>query len=34
MGLQFWFQDWIPDPAGPAGFAASNALLATVPSDC
>lgn len=34
MGLQFWFQDWIPDPAGVAGFSASNALLATVPSDC
>jgi len=29
-----WFQHWIPDPAGPKGFAASNALLATVPSDC
>jgi hypothetical protein len=34
MGLQFWVQHWIPDPAGVAGFAASNALLATVPSDC
>ena len=34
MGLQFWFQDWIPDPAAVAGFSASNALLATVPSDC
>lgn len=33
-GLQIWFQDWIPDPAAVAGFAASNALLATVPSDC
>jgi len=33
-GLQFWFQDWIPDPAAPAGLSASNALLATVPSDC
>lgn len=33
-GLQFWFQDWIPDPAAVAGFSASNALLATVPSDC
>ena len=34
MGLPFWVQHWIPDPAGVAGFAASNALLATVPSDC
>jgi hypothetical protein len=33
-GLNFWFQAWIPDAAGPVGFAASNALLATVPSDC
>ncbi len=33
-GLQLWFQDWIPDPAGPSGYASSNALLATVPSDC
>ena len=33
-GVQLWFQDWIPDPAAVAGLAASNALLATVPSDC
>ncbi|MGQ0552444.1 MAG: hypothetical protein ACT4PU_04425 [Planctomycetota bacterium] len=33
-GLQLWFQAWIPDRAGPVGFAASNALLATVPNDC
>jgi hypothetical protein len=33
-GTQLWFQAWIPDPAGPKGFAASNGLLATVPSDC
>lgn len=34
MGTNLWFQHWIPDPAGVKGFAASNALLATVPSDC
>ena len=33
-GLQLWFQDWIPDPAGIFGYASSNALLATVPADC
>jgi len=33
-GTPIWFQDWIPDPTGPKGFAASNALLASVPSDC
>lgn len=33
-GLSLWFQSWIPDAAGPAGFAASNALLAGVPWDC
>ena len=33
-GTPIWFQHWIPDRAGPKGFAASNALLATVPSDC
>ncbi|MCB9896465.1 MAG: hypothetical protein H6825_00550 [Planctomycetes bacterium] len=33
-GLQLWMQDWIPDPAGALGFAASNTLLLTVPDDC
>jgi len=28
-GLSFYFQYWIPDPTGPAGFAASNAITAT-----
>ncbi len=27
-GFAFWMQEWIVDPAGPAGFAASNALAA------
>ncbi len=30
-GLSLWFQEWITDPAGPAGFAASNALRAVTP---
>jgi hypothetical protein len=30
-GLSFCFQHWIPDAAGPGGFAASNGLLATTP---
>jgi hypothetical protein len=30
-GTQIWFQEWITDAGGPAGFAASNALMATVP---
>jgi len=30
-GTELLFQDWIVDPAGPAGFAASNGLSATVP---
>lgn len=29
--LTFWFQAWIQDAAGPAGFAASNALSALTP---
>ncbi|HZL99367.1 MAG TPA: hypothetical protein VFD43_03860 [Planctomycetota bacterium] len=31
-GLQLWIQWWIVDPSGPAGFTASNALLATTPA--
>lgn len=30
-GAQLYFQEWIVDPAGPAGLAASNGLKATVP---
>jgi len=30
-GVQFFFQDWIIDAAGPLGFAASNGLKATQP---
>jgi hypothetical protein len=30
-GLQLWFQMWIADAAGPQGFAASNAVRATIP---
>jgi hypothetical protein len=30
-GLSLWFQEWIVDPAGPKGFAASNGLLAITP---
>ncbi|HVQ26236.1 MAG TPA: PKD domain-containing protein [Planctomycetota bacterium] len=30
-GTQIWFQEWITDPAGPLGFAASNGLRATTP---
>jgi glyoxylase-like metal-dependent hydrolase (beta-lactamase superfamily II) len=30
-GTQTWFQWWIADAGGPAGFAASNAVLGTVP---
>jgi hypothetical protein len=33
-GTPIWFQHWFKDAAGPAGFAASNALMATVPADC
>ncbi|HEX5011206.1 MAG TPA: hypothetical protein VFY71_12485 [Planctomycetota bacterium] len=29
--LTLWFQEWIQDPAGPAGFAASNGLTALTP---
>ena len=30
-GFTFYTQYWIPDPAGPAGFAASNGLAGTTP---
>jgi DNA-binding beta-propeller fold protein YncE len=30
-GFGLWFQWWISDPAGPKGFASSNALKATAP---
>lgn len=30
-GTEFFVQDWIVDPAGPKGFAVSNALKLTVP---
>ena len=30
-GLTLYFQFWLPDPEGPAGFAASNAISATMP---
>jgi FG-GAP repeat len=30
-GYTLWFQAWIPDPAGPEGFAATNALQVTSP---
>jgi hypothetical protein len=30
-GLQIFLQDWIADPAGPSGFAASNALEGITP---
>jgi hypothetical protein len=30
-GFTFWLQHWISDPAGPAGFAASNAVSGTTP---
>jgi len=30
-GFTFYSQYWIPDPAGPAGFAASNGLSGTTP---
>jgi len=30
-GLNLYFQHWIADPAGPAGFAASNGLRAVTP---
>lgn len=30
-GVKLWLQCWISDPAGPAGFSASNGLLATSP---
>ena len=30
-GLTFYFQSWILDPGGPAGFSATNALTGTTP---
>jgi FG-GAP-like repeat len=30
-GLEAWMQEWIADPAGPKGFAASNAVVAKTP---
>jgi len=30
-GLDLFLQTWLSDSAGPAGFAASNAVRATVP---
>ncbi len=30
-GSELWFQHWLPDAAGAAGFAASNAIRADVP---
>jgi hypothetical protein len=30
-GLTLYFQFWLPDPEGPAGFSASNAISATMP---
>ena len=30
-GFEFWVQEWVVDPAGPFGFAASNALKGTTP---
>jgi CubicO group peptidase (beta-lactamase class C family) len=30
-GTQVYFQFWVTDPAGPQGFAASNAIVGTVP---
>lgn len=30
-GLELYWQEWIVDPVGPKGFAASNALRSTVP---
>ena len=30
-GLTLYFQFWLPDPAGPVGFAASNAISAKMP---
>ncbi|MGQ0552414.1 MAG: FG-GAP-like repeat-containing protein [Planctomycetota bacterium] len=30
-GFTIWLQAWISDPAGPAGFAATNAIRGTVP---
>jgi len=30
-GLSLWLQTWVPDAAGPVGFAASNGLRADVP---
>ncbi len=30
-GFTVWFQEWIADPAGPVGLAASNALQAVTP---
>ena len=28
-GFSFYYQHWVTDPAGPAGFAASNAVVGT-----
>ena len=30
-GFTLYFQFWLPDPEGPVGFAASNAISATMP---
>jgi hypothetical protein len=30
-GLTFVMQCWVVDPGGPAGYSASNGVLATVP---
>lgn len=30
-GTELWWQEWIADPLGPAGFAASNGLKSTTP---
>jgi hypothetical protein len=30
-GFSFYFQHWMPDPGGPKGFAASNAVRGTTP---
>ena len=30
-GVDLYFQFWIADPSGPAGFSASNAVRATTP---
>jgi hypothetical protein len=30
MGEEFYLQFWQPDPGGPKGYAASNAVLAVI----